>query len=301
MNIGFSRSLVRTHPSAILTEVKLRLTGSNPFLRSDLTLVGGLDELLVIDATSLGFATPLDLAGIAAWASQGRADGLMVEFVSPIDDGVATYLHRMDLVSLLEDCGTTISGTVLNRRRHDRSDVLLELSCVLQTGDVDDRCASLYRLVEHHAGGPAASAAFQMVGELLGNALDHSESKVGAFVAAQTYSNRREIELAVTDAGIGILAHLKRNPRFRRFTNHETAIKWALKERVSGEGGDRGNGLPDLLRTAAKQGGRLVLRSGFGMGDVRVGQQAYERFSTEHFEIPGTYAWLKAKLPPISQ
>ena len=85
---------------------------------------------------------------------------------------------------------------------------------------------------------------------------------------------------------------------FRRFTYHETAIKWALKERVSGEGGDRGNGLPDLLRTAAKQGGRLVLRSGFGMVYVRVGQQAYERFSTEHFEIPGTYAWLKAKLPP---
>ena len=84
MNIGFSRSLVRTHPSAILTEVKLRLTGSNPFLRSDLILVGGLDELLVIDATSLGFATPLDLAGIAVWASQGRADGLMVELFPPL-------------------------------------------------------------------------------------------------------------------------------------------------------------------------------------------------------------------------
>jgi hypothetical protein len=195
----------------------------------------------------------------------------------------------------------TIKGELREQRRYDRSDVLLELCQINTDRDSSECCGSVYDLVKQHAGGPAASAVFQMMGELLDNALTHAVSPVGAFVAVQAYPNRRGIELAVADAGIGILAHLRHNPRFQRYTSSRTAIELALNEGVSGEGDERGNGLPDLLKTAASHGGRLVLRSQRGFGEVKVGQHDRRTFSVHQVAVPGTFAWLRADLPLLSQ
>jgi len=45
--------------------------------------------------------------------------------------------------------------------------------------------------------------------EMVRNVLEHSQSPVGAFVAAQYYAETKRIAIGIADAGIGIYEHLR--------------------------------------------------------------------------------------------
>jgi len=82
------------------------------------------------------------------------------------------------------------------------------------------------------------------LGELLRNVLEHSESNVGAVVAAQYYKKSNTVRIGICDSGIGIKKSLQKYWASHAKTDID-AIKWALVPGISGttrrEGGTEDN------------------------------------------------------------
>jgi hypothetical protein len=249
---------------------------------------------VVFDASEMSFASPLDLAGVAAWAVRLRHEGRPVEFVLPGDGDVRRYLVRMDLVAQLAQAGVAVTGSAPSVRRADRGDVLLELRRICGPADAERFAGDAYGLLELHTSGSSAVAAAKMLGELLDNAITHADSPVGVYAAAQVHQRVGDVELAVTDAGMGVRSHLARNPCFRDLTAPQ-ALSAALRPGVTGTSERRGNGLPDLLSTASGFGGMLLLRSDDGYAQVKAASTDRQFSTAGH--VPGTWAWVHVQLP----
>lgn len=277
----------------------VRLSGPQPLLAYEVRHDTAQVHDLVLDAGGLTFASPLDLVVAGAWATRHAAEGGPVTFIMPADDPAATYIDRMDLVSTLNSVGVRVEGRQPHVRRADRRDALIELTPICAASEVSAFARRCYELVARHIGCQEAVATFEMVAELLENAVEHANSPTTAFAAAQVYPTSRRLALGVADAGIGIRAHLTRNPKYAALKTDSTAIKWAMKPGVTGTREFRGNGLDNLVRVAGRYGGHLVMRSGHGLGQIRVfrAQEATQSFHATRFRAPGTWASLSAAFP----
>jgi len=275
--------------------VRIRLAGKQPLHAPALGQVPPEGRpVLIFDASDMTFASPLDLAGVAAWAARLCHDGTPVEFALPDDGDVCRYLVRMDLVNQLRQAGVTVTGMVPSIRRADRADVLLEVRRICGPADTERFCTDAYELARRHTADRSAAAGATMLGELLDNAITHAGSPVGVYAAAQVHQRSGDLELAVADGGIGVRTHLARNPSFRNLTAAQ-ALRAALLPGVTGTSEKRGNGLPDLLRTASGFGGHLLLRSGDGYAQVMTASPGQEFTAAGH--VPGTWAWVHVRLP----
>jgi hypothetical protein len=201
----------------MLVVVRVELAGRWPLLRRQLPVRPVDEGWMVLDARRLTFACPLDLAGVVALARVAASGGARVALVTPCDAGVASYLQRMDVVRRLP-VGSEIDGRLPPERRADRSRVLVEVSQV-SAGTVEEMVARAGRMITAHFESGIRGLVFTAVGELIDDAASHGASEQGAFMAAQAYtgrvSGRRGLEFAVCDTGIGVLAHLRRNPAHR--------------------------------------------------------------------------------------
>jgi hypothetical protein len=283
----------------MLDGMRIELAGRWPLLRRELK-VRQLDEgWVVLDARRLRFACPLDLAGMVALA--WIAADVRVALVSPCDAGVASYLQRMDVLRQLP-AGCEVDGQLPDGPRTDRSHALLEV-CQVSADTVESVVARSGRMIAAHYDSGVRGPLFRGVGELIDNAASHGVSPTGAFMAAQAYtgkaSGRPGLEFAVCDTGIGVLAHLRRNPSYRHLPGDRSALVEALKPGVTGTTDPRGYGLHDLLQITRGSGiARLVLRSGTGIANVvahRAGQVITPAASTP--AVPGTWAWLRVRYP----
>jgi hypothetical protein len=274
--------------------VRIRLAGSQPLHAPVLEHTATGNSGVTFDAADLSFASPLDLAGTAAWAARLRYEGNPVGFALPADGDVRRYLARMDLVAHLGQTGVTVTGPSCSVRRADRGDVLLELRRIRDPADAERFANDAYELARQHTSDSSAAAAAKMLGELLDNAITHASSPVGVYAAAQVHQRAADVQLAVADAGIGIPSHLARNPRFRNLTAAQ-ALNAALQPGVTGTSERRGNGLPDLLSTASGFGGQLLLRSDDGY--ARVTAASSERQLAAAAQVQGTWAWVHVRLP----
>lgn len=275
--------------------VRLSLAGKQPLHDPALGQVAPEGRpIFIFDASDMIFASPLDLAGVAAWAACLRHDGAPVEFALPDDGDVRRYLVRMDLVNQLRQADVTVTGMVPCVRRADRADVLLEVRRICGPADTERFCADAYELARQHTADRSAAASAKMLGELLDNAITHAGSPVGVYAAAQVHRRSGDLELAVADGGIGVRSHLARNPSFRNLTAAQ-ALCAALLPGVTGTSEKRGNGLPDLLSTASGFGGHLLLRSGDGFAQVMTASPGREFTAAAH--VPGTWASVHVRLP----
>ncbi|WP_033287149.1 hypothetical protein [Streptomyces sp. NRRL F-525] len=281
----------------------LELAGRHPLLRNDLHARGQADSGLVVDARRLRFASPLDLAGIAA-LTHTRADaGGSTELVLPADTDVASYIQRMDLIERLPP-DTRIVGALPLDDRRDRSSTLLETS-ILTSGTANAVGERIGRLATAGLGAKAGARAARSIGELIDNAVSHGQGHPGAFIAAQVYTGKttryRRLEVAVCDPGVGVLGHLRRNPEYKDTTDSAQALRRALKPGVTGTSEQRGHGLPDLLAHAGLNGPtRLVLRSGDGL--LRVGRLLADASTVQSHTsstwVDGTWTWLRVSFTP---
>lgn len=290
-------------PLASWSVVLLELVGRHPLLRADLALHLRPGEPLTVDATRLQFISPLDLAAVSALAQAASVMSGESVLRLPSDPRVASYLQRMDLLAQLPE-GATVVGAVPFDDRRDHRATLLETTLLTPetADDVGERIGLL--AVANLGASPGAQVA-RSVGELIDNAVSHGCGPGGAYIAAQTYTGKttgtRRLEVAICDNGIGVLAHLSRNPDHADLADSETALRRALRRGISGTGGGRGNGLPDLLSQAGGTGPtRLVLRSGHGL--VRAarhlaGAPAVRGFTTG-MPVDGTWAWLRVSFAP---
>lgn len=109
----------------------------------------------------------------------------------------------------------------------------------------------------------------EMFAELALNAVQHSESPIGACGLIQFYESQhgRRFVCVVADGGIGIRRSLERNPELAEQVPYDwVAIELALRERVSGTGSKtRGIGLYGVAEDMRKAGRQLIIHSGIGM------------------------------------
>lgn len=137
---------------------------------------------------------------------------------------------------------------------------------------------------------------------LLNNAVSHGESTVGLFVAAQCYTGRTSgrgphIQIGVADGGRGILNHLSQT--HPDLTSASDAIRIALQKGESGmtELG-RGYGLDEVDTVGRELGGRILLRSGTGLGVITfAGGRSRDTYYEANRGFPGTWVLIDLDLP----
>lgn len=285
--------------------MELLLVGERPLTQAAFLSGEGPDRL-VIDATKLTFASPLDLAGIVSAAHWAASDAIPVTFRLPTDLNMASYLQRMDVLRQMPS-RTSILGHIPPDARNDHRRRLVEVTA-LNAGNMDDLAEKLGPFVtsfyESHSQAAGASV-FKACSELMGNAAEHGASEEGAFLAAQVYTGKTtkgpRLEFAVCDTGIGVMNHLRQNPEHAHFTRDELAIAKAIQAGVSGMStAGRGNGLSDAVRDAQSDG-RIDLTIRSGKGEVKVIRvESGEPVATNHDrpdQTSGNWAWLTHQSP----
>lgn len=281
----------------------MKLSGRLPLLTRGPQLIDDGGDALTIDLSELEFASPLELTGTAAIAQRHISEGRNVEVTPPSRPDIASYVRRMDLFTESSYVGARVIDTKPLDYRQDQSSVLLELRRVTTPAEAEDVATWFANVAEDRFG--LGSLALHALGELLDNATTHGDSKVGAFVAAQFYSGRTSrrpgLELAVCDAGIGVLAHLTGNPKHAHIATSAEALHAALQPGISGTDQPRGFGLHDVLRYIGRQDmSGLILASGDAAIHRRIRQGQDTDLRTRLASpIAGTWAWLRVRLPVV--
>ncbi len=190
----------------------------------------------------------------------------------PANVGVCVYLKSVGLFSMLQSAGVEVDDRGIGGQVDPQ--VVLPVSRFAAEADV----AALVDETTNRLLGASFGAAniIPVVGdvfaELANNAVQHSNSAIGAFGLIQfrqTQKGRRFI-CVVADGGIGIRASLERNPNLSALVPYDwTAIEMALEERVSGTGdATRGIGLYAIAQEMQMAGRQMIIHSGQGVMSV---------------------------------
>jgi len=130
---------------------------------------------------------------------------------------------------------------------------------------------------------------FTVFSELIGNYFEHSESKTPGYVVAQTYPNAKNLHIAVSDSGLGILSTIRkaRSKEFRGKSDTELILE-VFNEGVSRFGTNVGRscGLTRLGQISIKYAADLTIRM--------PGCQVYLRPGGTKME--GNYAYFRSEL-----
>ena len=207
-----------------------------------------------IDLAELRWMPPSAMVATAAQAHRAYLDGVAFALSGPSLPEPAHYAARMRLGRVLSELGA--SHDLPTAREHDRQEDLIEVIRLDSSSAVDRLARMVYRKVLPR-GRELATALHRSVGEIGENVMDHSGT-IG-YLAAQTLPRRRELLIAIADAGVGMLATLAH----RGISSHEAAIALSTQESVSRyDEPDRGRGLPSALRLIGRQSGSLYIASG---------------------------------------
>lgn len=123
---------------------------------------------------------------------------------------------------------------------------------------LDTVLSSLPGLTRHDLG-----ALEWAISEVSDNVLVHSDSPVGGLVQLSAFPERRRVELAVADAGLGIPATLRQ--AIADLKPDSRALEQAVKEGVTrSRAVGRGNGLYGTLEISRVSNGYIHIHSGFG-------------------------------------
>jgi hypothetical protein len=247
-------------------------------------------------AGSMNWVTPLDLCGLRAVLEFSALNLDEVFFDCPIDTSVHNYAERMALYEDLPD-NVTLSRARPSLNTNAR-ETLIELNRVDSPESVEHILEAVQKAAYHVFGrGRVATACGTAIAAAAENVLDHAESPIGAFIAAQRYENSG-LELACVDLGFGIPTTLRRRAQYAQLSDIE-AIECALEDGVtSANDGDvgRGAGLADLCKTVRLAGhSTLTIHSGRAYVTVGSGAQIAQ-VTTPATAVVGT--WIAVRLKP---
>jgi hypothetical protein len=211
------------------------------------------DGVLTVDLGGLDWVPPSAIVATIAQAARARAAGREFAVRGPHGE-LSSYAARMRLGRMLDALG--VHHDLPHRHERDQSEHLLELS-EIDSGGAADRLAALVYRKTRPLDAALAKALHQSVGEIADNVPDHAASL--GFMVAQTLPRRRQLLLAVGDAGVGMYATLVA----RGAMDDEDAIVLATRDHVSRfDDPDRGVGLPTALRLIKGRGGSVYIASG---------------------------------------
>ncbi len=165
---------------------------------------------------------PVVLAMTACCAAKFRSDGgSVVGRASNVP--TLAYLIRMGLFDYLGiDPGKTIVS-------HEESGGFIPITQIKTNDDLKRAITNLVPLL--HAPAAVADPIRYVFSEMVRNALEHSNSSVGAFVCAQYYRESKRIAIGIADAGIGIPASMRRS---HPIDSNMGALSLALQPGITG-------------------------------------------------------------------
>lgn len=259
-----------------------------------ITLHSGTGSL-TLDARRLDFVSPVDTAGLVAIAHSPAASGLPISLVLPDDRDVRAYFEQSGVLDALPERVSIVGRGTRNPSRRFPLERMMGVR-LLTTATADSVTGEFGELVASQYPFKSGRYMSGACNELLANAEEHGVCEPGAFVAAQVYTGETtdspRLRLAVCDNGTGVLAHLRRNPRWEFLSRDDQALDVALRRKVSGVSNERGNGLADLVSTAQRHGElHLNLRSGYGEVVVD-GRRGRRQVNAREEYVQGTWAWL---------
>lgn len=249
-----------------------------------------------LDLTGLSWVTPFDVAGLAAVWLRLDSKGLSPRVVLPRDPMVRAYLVDMGLHSFIPADWGNGGGSVVEPP-------WLRLTRVESADAWDDLQSELWPVAREALGDyELTQRTLEILGELVDNAATHGRSPVGTLVCAQTYSGTTSglppgMWLGIADGGVGIPAHLRRNPKYRDIVRDEQLIGLARREWVTGTTDRRGWGLVEVFENATAAGpSRVIIRSGNGQGDFRLRPEARSSTRLTHLDAPVPGTWVHVRV-----
>ena len=224
-----------------------------------------------------------------------KNNGGECELLAPENAEARTYLKSMGLYQALQENGVRVDGGgVAESRSRGVVLPLTRFDDEYQVGDIADK--ALDTLQRSGLGAPNIySVVSETFGELAMNAVQHSQSPIGAYGVIQFHkseSGEEKFVCGVADAGIGIKHSLEQNPVHKEVVPYDwLAIKHALRERVSGTGDSyRGFGLFSVAEdTLNNPGQRLMIHSGIGSLEIA---EDLESAPWRTSLFPGTLAYV---------
>ncbi|QEK12695.1 ATP-binding protein [Crassaminicella thermophila] len=188
------------------------------------------------------------------------------------------------------DFFTTLFGVDIGitQCRYDCSNRLMELKKKLkgQNPNEDSQIAEHFKhIFQSQIKGDSniLEAVSYSIGEIVDNTIRHSLSPINGFICAQTYRNKRKLEICIADCGIGIPKSLKSSnnidpsERDCLVYDHEY-ILYALRKGISSKygKGHTGEGLFFSSEFIKENYGRMKIISGKGLCLIKNGNDVLQ-------------------------
>jgi anti-sigma regulatory factor (Ser/Thr protein kinase) len=207
--------------------------------RGDFPLDHELPQAVTVDCCRLRLPIhPMFLVRLRVFVEWHRSAGRSVEVLPP-DDPVADGVFR----AMSPDP---------EQETDDEDDAILPVTKLEEFNEVEAVSARAQEILEYQL--PDVSvlgqSTFMAVSELCGNAVDHGENALGAYVAVRRMTEpRRQVSIAISDLGVGIPEHIRQ--QYPEWSDDGLAIAHATEERVTGTGDPhRGFGFSAVLEAA---------------------------------------------------
>lgn len=250
------------------------------------------ESAVEVDLRKCEFVRPAAALWCVIYPLLARRAGVECKVLVPENFSVCTYLKSLGLFQILQERGVEVDDRDIPTRYN--SQIVLPLTRFENESQADSLAnRALGALTQSGVGAanlhPLVSETFA---ELAVNAVQHSESRIGAFGLIQfhDYGAGQRFVCVVADGGIGIRRSLLKNPELEpRIPYDWTAVEMAIRERVTGTGDEtRGIGLFGVAEDMRRAGRSLIIHSGIGSLVIGEDMQSNSR-RTRLF--PGTLAF----------
>lgn len=246
-----------------------------------------------IDLRDCEFVRPPAALWCVIYLSLASSRGARCRLLVPTNLGVCVYLKSLGLFNVLRGRGVEVDDRGTSAR--DDAHVVLPITPFATAKDATGLTNAAYEKL--HEGNLAAPNLTPVITELFSelalNAVQHSESTIGAFGCVQffEYGSGSRFACAVADGGIGVRQGLWKNEALRTRVAYDwDALELAVRERVSGTGDPhRGIGLYGVSEDVRRPGHSFLLHSGLGSLEI---SERLESFARRTRLFPGTLAFL---------
>jgi hypothetical protein len=250
------------------------------------------DEL-DIDLRRCEFIRPAAVLWCVVYLALARRRGVSCRLLVPERMGVCMHLKATGVFEELKQRGVDVDDRDVATAKGHKS--VLPLTPFATLHDAARITNEAYdRLVAANvASANVTPVVAELFSELANNAVEHSESPVGAFGWIQFVDLEQgsRFVCVVADGGIGVKQGLWKNPVHRKRVSYDwDALELSTRERVSGTGEPhKGIGLYAVAEDARQRRGSLLLHSGLGSLEISEERESKAR-RTRLF--PGTLAYL---------
>jgi len=246
-----------------------------------------------IDLRECEFVRPPAALWCLVYLALASRRGVGCRLLVPKNMGVCIYLKSLGLFDVLKDFDVEVDDRDIGARPDPK--MILQITRFRTTAEASDITNRAFESLQSAGIGAVnlTTVVTELFSELALNAVQHSESEVGAFGCVQffEFGGGARFTCTVADGGVGVLASLSRNEAIRSRVSYDwDALELAVRERVSGTGDPhRGIGLYGVSEDVRRPNCSLLLHSGVGSLQI---DESLESSARRTRLFPGTLAFL---------